>query len=384
MSASIEATRDRGGRETEVTESPLLDTTMAPTSTSDGYPPLTTLFTPDPSCLSFYMTRCSSRGRFGGDGGCAAMAFPPAGCLDGNNDTATRSSLSCYPRSSGGYGLLTYSPGYFCPVGMTTVDSISVSSGAWCCLSGLTWSSSICLKTTSQATFISTDFNDCTYEELRTVNGQAFLNVITMSADPIRLDGQRFPTTTPFTSESSISNTKTIIYTTGSAGSSITQTKDVPSNQRSLSQTAEVGIILSSVLGTASLLLLAFFCIRRRRKATEAKSVLFKQAVKEEPDKYIGKPELEGSKAYVYTTKPELDATAIRAELEGDNGEPHGDGVYILKPELEGTVGTERNRGAYVRKKPELEAASKPCAVTTQHNIAELEAVSLSTGGGLV
>ncbi|KAI1273275.1 hypothetical protein F5Y07DRAFT_377249 [Xylaria sp. FL0933] len=57
----------------------------------------------------------------------------------------------------------------------------------------------------------------------------------------------------------------------------------------------------------------------------------------------------------VYTTKPEMDANATRAELEGGHVEDCGDGIYVWKPELEGTPGTERHRGAHVRKKSELE-----------------------------
>ncbi|TRX96507.1 hypothetical protein FHL15_002779 [Xylaria flabelliformis] len=210
---------------------PSTDTISTPTSTSNEYPPLTTLFTPDPSCSSFYVNICDTDdpAQY-----CTATAFPPVGCLDESSQRTTRSSLTCYPSSAPGLviGLSTYSPG--------------------------------CMK------------------------------------------------------------------------------------------------------------------------ALAAKSVLSGKAAKIEPDKCIGKPELEGSKAYVYTVKPELDAAAIRAELEGDFSEPHGDGIYVLKPELDGTVGSERNRGAYVRKKPELATASKPCAVTTQHNIAELEAMAPSTGGGPV
>ncbi|KAI0548369.1 hypothetical protein F4679DRAFT_585540 [Xylaria curta] len=363
--------------ETGVTTSSFpVDTISTPTSTSDKYPPLTTLFTPDPSCLSFYMVDCDSNaGRDSPLQACVAMAFPRAVCLDEASQKATRSSLSCYPSSSGGDGLLTYSPGYFCPVGMTTVDSVSVPSGAWCCLSGFTLTRSLCLKTTSKATVLSTNISNCASEELKTISGGLNGNdPVILFASPIFLTGQKFSMTAPFTSATSSS--------AAPPTSSATTPASLMADNNQEAARVKLGLIVGVVLGIISLLLLAFFCIRRRRKAMATKSVLSEQAIRVESDKYIGKPELEGSQAYVYTIKPELDATAVRAELEGDVIEPHGDSINVLKPELEGTPGSERNRGAYVRKKSELEAMSKPSASTAQHDLAELEAVA--SGGGLV
>ncbi|KAI1740285.1 hypothetical protein F4680DRAFT_419062 [Xylaria scruposa] len=340
--------------------------------TSYEYPPLTTLFTPDPSCSSFYLAGCSSSG--GHDSppqNCVAIAFPQAICLDGASLTATRSSLSCYPRSSGGFGLLTYSPGYFCPVGMTTVESVSVPNGAWCCLNGFTLTSSLCRKTTSEATVLSTNISNCTSEELKTISGELNGNdAVVLFASPILLTGQKFSIT------SATSSTATA--PTSSAMTPASSTPDNNYNTIGL----RVGLSIGLLLGTIFLLLLAFFCVRRHRKAkaAAAKSALSKQEARVEPDKYIGKPELEGSQAYVYTTKPELDAEAVRAELEGNVSEPHGDGINVLKPELEGTAGSERNKGAYVRNKPELEAMSKPYASATQHSLAELEVVASGSG----
>ncbi|KAI0534260.1 hypothetical protein GGR58DRAFT_483412 [Xylaria digitata] len=73
----------------------------------------------------------------------------------------------------------------------------------------------------------------------------------------------------------------------------------------------------------------------RLRKAKAPKKGRPEKVLKVKPDEYTGKPELEGSRAYVYTTKAVLDAMATRAELEGTVVEPHGDdGIYVLKPEL--------------------------------------------------
>ncbi|KAI0452549.1 hypothetical protein F5B21DRAFT_335157 [Xylaria acuta] len=360
----------------QVSTSSTRDTTSAPTSTLDKYPPLTTLFTPDPSCLSFYIESYVSilPANDGYDHSYHAIAFPDAGCWDESGLPTVRRSLSCYPETIDGNYVLTYSPGYFCPVGMATVDSLSVPNGAWCCPNGLTWEGGLCRKTTSQATLLSTEPGNCAGEEIVTIGRLINRHTIALSATPILLTGQKFRMTTPFTSATSSSAV--------SATSSIQTSdhKDVPTNQRSPSRMAKVGIILGSILGTAFLLLLAAFYIRRRSKAQEVEKAQAEQTVKAEPDEYMGKPELEGSKAYVYTVKAELDAAAIRAELEGDLTGPHGDGIHVMKPELEGTVGTERNRGAFVRNKSELEAISKPCASTTQHNFAEIEAPSAGDG----
>ncbi|KAI1751884.1 hypothetical protein F4782DRAFT_503494 [Xylaria castorea] len=376
VSTSISRIIIGGQVTTSVTSSELPGTTSTPKPTSYEHPPLTTIFTPDPSCSSFYIDSCADDppGQI-----CYASAFPYADCLDEDSQETTRSSLACYPGSSRGSYLRTYSPGYFCPVGMTTVHSVTVPSGAWCCLNGLTWSNEVCQKTTSQATLLSIDYSSCAREEVVTVRRQ--INggdAIILYAVAILLTGQKFPMTTPFTSTTSSSTASpTSLIPTSNP-------KDVPSNQGSLSKSANVEIILGSIFGTVSLLLLAAFYIRRHRKAKAARKFQSEQPVKVEPDEYIGKPELEGSKAYVHTVKAELDAAAIRAELEGDIEQPHGDGICVLKPELEGTVGTERNRGVYVRNKSELEAISTSCASTTQHSLADLEAVAPSTGDGPV
>ncbi|KAI8954898.1 hypothetical protein F4801DRAFT_530364 [Xylaria longipes] len=336
-------------------------TISTPTLASDEYPPLTTIFTPDPSCLSFYVDTCRPS-----TGSCYAEAFPQAGCFDVGQPTA-RSPLPCYPSAfDGDHFHFTYSPGYLCPQWMTTVDSVSIPNGTWCCPNGLTWANGLCQTTTSQATLLSTNLNNCGSEERitvsRLINGEG---AIVLSATPILLIGQTTPLSS--TTSSSAASPTSLIPTS--------DPKDVPTNQHSLSKAAGVGIIVSILLAVFGLLFASFY-LRMRSKAKAVKEVQAEQAVKEGSDEYTGKPELEGSKAYVYTIKAELDATAIRAELEGDLREPDGDGIYPLKPELEGTAGTERNRGAYVKKKSELEAMSKPCTSTTQQNLADSEVVA--------
>lgn len=100
---------------------------------------------------------------------------------------------------------------------------------------------------------------------------------------------------------------------------------------------------------------------------------------RERSSAYSGKPELQGS-VPMYTTKAELDAAAIRAELPGSLGEEHGAGVYVLKPELEGTPGEPGTAGrVYVKKKSELEAMNK-ASRRVQTEVAELADTSCDIG----
>ncbi|KAI0972141.1 hypothetical protein F4678DRAFT_431317 [Xylaria arbuscula] len=83
------------------------------TSSSLTYAPLTTIFTPDPSCSSTYYIPCNSI--------CEGEVFPW--------DPCSRIGIgSCYPppgtNNVDNTFTPTYSPGYFCPVGMTTVTSV--------------------------------------------------------------------------------------------------------------------------------------------------------------------------------------------------------------------------------------------------------------------
>ncbi|KAJ8128753.1 hypothetical protein O1611_g4881 [Lasiodiplodia mahajangana] len=375
--------------------------TSLPTSTSDEFPPLTTLFTPDPSCASFYISSDSSDSTY------YATAFPEATCLDESGQSTVRLVLKSllFPpvESPGAINCLNGTP-YHATLGplagvlsSPTLRDISVL--------GLTLADGICQKTTSQATLLFTYFDDCAYTEtvtvVRVIDGG---DGIVISATPIRLTGQRLPTTTPFTSTSSSaaasspsstppsstapylptvssSSTASPASATFSKSAHASNPKEMPTNQSPLSQPAMIGTIVGSILGTVLIFVLTAFYIWRRTRARAAAKVQSKQTVKAEPDEHTGKPELEGSKAYVYTTRAELDAAATRAELEGDLRGPYGDGIYVFKPELEGAVGAERHRGAYVMK-VELEATSKPGALAARHDTTELEALASRAGVG--
>ncbi|KAF2969062.1 hypothetical protein GQX73_g4467 [Xylaria multiplex] len=327
-------------------------TTLA-TPVSDVYPPLTTLFTPDPSCLSVFGS-CATDGGISSPNNCIGNVFPQAICststigLDGIARFTWGNSLSCYPSSSGAHFLVqTYSPGYFCPVGMTTVTSVLALDAVWCCPTGLTLEDDLCKSTGTQVIYR----EDTAVEDCLHTNTLALSTAPTMTVNfsPILLGRQKFPLTTPLTS-------------IGSSPTSPSSSPRPPNKQPAMSETATIGIIIGSIIGGLFLSSLAILYIMKLRKAKRLGKRQLEAAVKAKPDEYTGKPELEGSRAYVYTAKAELDAMATRAELEGTVVESHGDdGIYVLKPELQGTLGTERNRGAYVRKRSELEAVPKLC-----------------------
>ncbi|GAW19615.1 hypothetical protein ANO14919_091030 [Xylariales sp. No.14919] len=302
---------------------------LTPTPT---YLPLTTTFTPDPWCWSLFAS-CNND-----IGTCQGTIFPKSLCYIEGTITI-RSSPSCYPGTfSRATPPPTYSPGHFCPAGMTTVASVSIGDVAWCCPDGLTLEEDyLCRGTTTQWAYTSTDGLDCAEKMADT----GTLPMVQVTATPVVLKG-------------------------------------VPQNDpKGVSRAVEVGIIFGIVLGVAFLSVLAITYVLRVRKAKVTEKAQVEKAPKVGTDEYTGKPELEGSRPYVYTTKVELDALATRAELEGILVESHGDdGIYVLKPELEGTAGLESNRGAYVRRKTELEAASKLDTSSVEQLVSELEDVS--------
>ncbi|KAI8623024.1 hypothetical protein F5Y19DRAFT_482154 [Xylariaceae sp. FL1651] len=390
---------------TDQFDSPLsMATSAASTTTSAQYPPaLTTVFTPDPSCTNLYYSYHNPPATL------VAEIFPGARCYESGEYTS-RSSLSCFPASDAtGRNIVTYSPGYFCPVGMTTAGSAISPDGFWCCPTGLqlTWVSTahLCQNTLTQGKFLLTNGcnidSDTTFPfgggevqilptEVRTTGYQYAprgvdifpttasvtleITIATVLATPIFLGGQKLTTTTPITSGISSSAGTAPVPGPSGDGNSINP-------QHTLSDSAKVGIALGSTLAVAFSFALVLFLIRRRRKGKTPERETKSSTTQANHEDYVEKPELEGSKACVYTGKAELDPTTTRSELEGAPGKSYGDGIYLQKPELEGTMGTARNRGMYVRTKPELEAVSKPYPAIVsgfQLDTAELEAIPVS------
>lgn len=106
---------------------------------STSFPDLTTAFTPPPACTNWYVSGCT-------DTDCYVEAFPTGrGICDGDGGTDATTSYACYPKvtlSTAQYAngeaiytleVATYSPGLYCPLGMTTASSVPLLDGVFCC-----------------------------------------------------------------------------------------------------------------------------------------------------------------------------------------------------------------------------------------------------------
>ncbi|KAI1338721.1 hypothetical protein F5Y15DRAFT_385070 [Xylariaceae sp. FL0016] len=303
----------------------------------DGSASLTTIFTPDPECVSPLLVGGYSPSYW-------AVAFLNSVCT-GFHTTVTR---NCFPESSaylgtpslGSVPVLTYLPGIFCPSGMTTATSYSWLDAVICCPSGLSYHEdyATCLRTATGGTFL---HGDCSASVSTTVVGSDV--TLKIYAPTVFLGGQhqylsRFPLSTPTSSPT-------------------TQTTE-PSSYRTRQRTIKIG---AGVGGTIAVLLtaaLAFLCITRyRRKRLKPSSSAIDRC-----SAYTGKPELEGSEGQpggeVYISKTELDAIPVRFELEGTQQQENGMGIYVQKPELVGSLVTESLAGIYVKTKAEMDGGS--------------------------
>ncbi|KAI0543647.1 hypothetical protein F4679DRAFT_590267 [Xylaria curta] len=133
-----------------------------------------------------------------------------------------------------------------------------------------------------------------------------------------------------------------------------------PKDATSKSKTLRIGIAVGVLVGGVLLLYLGlfWFMVYRKRLRSKKRLRVENEAVnKQHQEEYRGKPELEGSAGDPFRlVKAELDALAIRAELEGTAGDEAGTGINVIKPELEGSLGKQSLLGVYVKRKAELEA----------------------------
>ncbi|KAH9993916.1 hypothetical protein F4779DRAFT_608409 [Xylariaceae sp. FL0662B] len=347
------------------------------TSTSTGYPPLTTIFTPDPECTSLYQFRCS------GLASCSVQLYPQDNCHV-ENSSRSRRKLNCYPASEDGEPQNQYSPGYFCPSGMSTAASAISLNGVWCCPTGLTWGSisPLCMMTLTEGTFISSGGCDGPDSTLTFGPGRSDMMEVEIFTTGYRFappgSAEFFTSVTLPLSSIVMTAIATAIFLagqtsaietlTGSGPSSTTVSGEsaLPSNE--LTQEANgrsdsvvmrirIGAAVGSTLGALLLACVAFYLFRRRRAKRQRGLIQDSSPSNDYHTEDGQKPELEGSKPRMYTNKAELDPSATRAELEGGLLAPQGDGINIRKPELEGTPGADGVKGLYV-KKSELEAPS--------------------------
>ncbi|KAI1125728.1 hypothetical protein F5Y10DRAFT_225167 [Nemania abortiva] len=103
------------------------------TSTSTGDPPATTLLVADHICSDIRLFSC-------GTPECIVQLLPSALCWDDIYTTWSFSSvLSCGATNAPLSVPVVTSSQNYCPMGMTAVQTASLSVGGWCCPTGFTW-----------------------------------------------------------------------------------------------------------------------------------------------------------------------------------------------------------------------------------------------------
>ncbi|KAI0426005.1 hypothetical protein F5Y09DRAFT_346134 [Xylaria sp. FL1042] len=341
---------------------------------SQTLPALTSTFTPAPDCTTFEMQFCDKNACSASDGGDDEPRF------------------SCYPNithysykdshrsiTERGRPALTYSPGLHCPHGMTTASSLDLLDAVYCCYSNFEYQSeppylASCVKKLTEGAFFYSSstiaFGPSETDAFTSIaHGYGGLNwtgppLLEAIADPIFLISIRAPasvseilsTTDSFSKGSSRSTGQTSIQTDSVEGTPPENPQDSSTNNKVKIIGSVVGVVIFLLFVCSGLLYLK--CYRRKRlRRAERGTVTTKD------QQWLGpgdKPELEGSRAdRARFLKAELDALAVRAELEGSLGEEHDSaGIGFIKPELQGTSGVWGILGVFIKGKAELEAPS--------------------------
>ncbi|KAI0549662.1 hypothetical protein F4679DRAFT_261464 [Xylaria curta] len=361
--------------------------------TLTSIPPLTTIFTPPPECKTPFAFVGSCDNDFECNGTYMPFLYLPA------SENPHGTSIQCYPEIttySDGFvdAVFDYSPGLFCPDGMTTATSIA--SVFLCCPSGLTYSydgqQDQCTATITMGAALEGPWKD---NEASIVSATSFSAADRMtlypSAVPVYLTGARSGTfnNVPSQSISSTLGESSVIGASTSIGiSSKTSTSNGPKCRRDNCQTTtmtqpstgggsstaanppssdglkssnqnnlKIGVGVGVGVGGAvalTLFALGFMLLRRyyRKRLLSLTQVMYSPPTK--PDGDGGGEQVQ----QVYQEKPpsELPVAASWVELEGTQAEDRGTGIYVWKPELEGTTGVPGAKGVYVRRKSELEA----------------------------
>ncbi|KAI1801418.1 hypothetical protein F4811DRAFT_574109 [Daldinia bambusicola] len=377
---------------TSFSTSPTATSSILITSLTTSSYPLTTVFIPPSDCTSLLLNTCF------GTTECVLDMWYEYLCT-GNSDGSAQAQvswISCYPNYRDENAVITYSPGLFCPRGMTTAASAISPAGVWCCPSGLQWAgtSPWCKTRVDASHFISIE-PGCIYDGVSVTfggsgssanNSQPFVVGEYLTAQDTYSYAVLQPNNVVFTAQAKgvFLEGQTMAPTTTMPDNNIS-TEAIPSDDgntttdRVASHSTSIPGVVCGVFG-AYILLGAVYVLwrqrrRRRRRISEAG----------QGDDFRGAGE-DFSGAVVVNVgelsdghrKAELDALAqaTRFELEGplpvSVPEPsHGAGIYVQKPELEGTRGERHAAGAvYVKNKAELEGRLR--------EVAELEATPLS------
>ncbi|KAI8629425.1 hypothetical protein F5Y19DRAFT_475412 [Xylariaceae sp. FL1651] len=308
---------------------------VAPSMSASSFLPLTTTFTPPSECTSWYIDECT-----GTD--CYAEAFPTSTGIYGSNRFGDETSYVCFPDvtlSTGSFAngeviytleVYNYSPGLYCPVGMTTATSVPLLDGVFCCP-------------------VACDFREVRREGV--APEQDGYTTISVYAPPISLGGQKILSkTSSFTTSSSMSTSRPeTAPLTVPTGSKSTDSNNVPVG-------VKIGAGIRVPFGVLLLLYLAVIFIKRHRR-NQSRNVKSFEQIEKLQRKHTGKPGLEGHGTRVHVIKAELDPLATRAELEAPFDEA-GAGFHVQKPELEGTSARRGTVGGFVWKKSELDGVT--------------------------
>ncbi|KAI3321172.1 hypothetical protein HD806DRAFT_503182 [Xylariaceae sp. AK1471] len=303
---------------------------------------LTTTFMPPPECTSSYLieacdpsfkSTCAGAA-FKSSGGCnskSIICYPSVKTIMAHDPDSWDSAHSSYSRSH--LELLelhTYSPGLYCPSGMTTATTVDTFNGPGvvCCPSGMTINSDglqiTCIQTRTEGTFVR--WPECTPT---TIPPGSATTMFAITADPVILLGQKIPSGSAMSSGSSSSGSSL------SGPSSSNPSTDGPraGRRRGQSLGVKVGLGVGIPLVALVLLYLASILIRRHRRSRTSGIIPTEGAPAAD---YTGKPELEGMAAGVPIPKAELDGLSWRAAPQGTIAEDSA-GIYVHRPELEGT-----------------------------------------------
>ncbi|KAI0440068.1 hypothetical protein F4803DRAFT_528885 [Xylaria telfairii] len=333
------------------------------TSTTRGRA-LTTVFTPPTECITPFIT------------------IPDAGCDDitcyalfmpsWEIDSATGGAhLQCLPSFSTDADfnespIFTYSPGLFCPSGMTTATSISGT--ALCCPRGLTCTD-VGTDTTSYkctATLTTGKFGqggwgenpDIGYFSSLTVLSPELHQTIYAEATPITLVKQNVGDNDN-ASDSAVQSSGSDSANSTTVNSDPTTAQPGPTNTSSPRSGPDSAVIVGAVLGSVAFILLIalgyFFLARYRRGRLQTRIIQsYSGTMQEHGANQTQQNPSDGAGGF-WTLKPELDPSATRVELEDTAIDQHGPGIYVVKPELEDTAGIRRALGVFVKGKAELE-----------------------------
>ncbi|KAI1330014.1 hypothetical protein F5Y16DRAFT_416607 [Xylariaceae sp. FL0255] len=354
---------------------------------------LTTTFTPPPECLMPVLFGCVNSTICGG---ATFAGLQVHSALDGES-SGEPTTIACLPSTYGDdEAVYIYSPGIYCPSGMTTANIDGFGNTALGCQfvsanSAFPRECDFCSGQMSTGVFL----QGTNTEELFIITGTMtatsdILGNLPVRAFPVIIEGgesgspasQSTPTTEDNSSLPTPSSSPAIKISNASSQSPA-PTSSSQSSSGGGSKGTKLRVVVGAVVATVLLLLAAVLVSsiiirRRRRKRCTIHAAPGQQSPRSGEKTRIGNevPKPLEFKHY------ELDASAGRAELEGTPvaTEDVSSGIYVVKSELEGTAGVPGLRGVYVKKKAELDGRSPAGGRLRQNDMKRGDPFTLATG----